>query len=98
MDSALKKDIRAIQMRNYLDPKRFYKNPDPIKQVLHVGTVIEGPTEFKSARMHRKERKQTIVDELLGDASIKQYAKRKYNELQEQNTKKLKFHKKSKKR
>ena len=43
---------------------RFYKNPDKLRTVLHVGTVIEGPSEYKSSRMTNKERKQTIADAL----------------------------------
>jgi hypothetical protein len=67
IDEKIKRDIKMIQMRNYLDPKRFYKNPDKMGKVLHVGTVIEGPSEYFSSRMSRKERKQTIVEEILGD-------------------------------
>ena len=33
MDEKLKRDIKVIQMRNYLDPKRFYKNPDRVGKV-----------------------------------------------------------------
>jgi hypothetical protein len=32
--------------------------------------VIEGPHEYKSARLKKAERKQTIIEELLGDKSI----------------------------
>jgi hypothetical protein len=67
IDEKIKRDIKMIQMRNYLDPKRFYKNPDKMGKVLHVGTVIEGPSEYFSSRMSRKERKQTIVEEILGE-------------------------------
>lgn len=71
-----------IQMRNYLDPKRFYKNPDKLGAVLHIGTVIEGPHEYKSSRLTNKQRKQSIVEEILADKSIKDYSKRKFNEIQ----------------
>jgi hypothetical protein len=106
MDSALKRDISMIQMRNYMDPKRsflyllyfifssisflnntcrFYKNPDKPGHVLHVGTVIEGPSEYKSGRLTNRERKQSIVEEILADKSIREYSKRKYLEIQKQN-------------
>lgn len=86
-----------IQMRNYLDPKRFYKNPDKVGKVLHVGTVIEGPSEYFSSRMTKKERKQTIVEEILGDQTLKNYSKRKYEEIQvEKNNKKRMFKMKKK--
>ena len=55
--------------------------------VLHVGTVIEGSAEFKSSRLNRKDRKQSIVEELMADHSIKDYTKRKYNSIQEVHSK-----------
>ena len=66
-------------------------------QVLHVGTVVEGPSEYRSSRLTNKERKQTIVEEVLGDATLKDYAKRKYNEIQFQKQNKKKMFKKRKK-
>lgn len=83
LDDNLKRDMKMIQMRNYIDPKRFYKNPDKPKAVLHVGTVIEGLGEYKSSRLTNKERKTTILAEILADKQVKQYTKRKYLELQE---------------
>ncbi|CAO3614426.1 unnamed protein product [Mucor hiemalis] len=52
-------------------------------QILSNGTIIESPTEFFSARMNKKERKATIVDELLASDDQKQYYKRKFNEVQD---------------
>lgn len=88
LDDKLKRDLKVIQMRNYLDPKRFYKNPDKPGKILHVGTVVEGPSEYKSARMTKKERKQSLVEEILSDSTIKNYTKRKFSEIQEKNSKK----------
>ena len=61
---------------------RFYKNPDKLRSVLHVGTVIEGSAEFKSARLSNKERRQTLVEEVMADSQLKHYSKRKYTEIQ----------------
>ena len=36
--------------------------------LLQLGTVIEGPTEWKTARLTKKQRRSTIADELLADA------------------------------
>jgi hypothetical protein len=82
MSSELSNDMKVVQMRNYLDPKRFYKNPDKLKNVIGVGTVIEGPDEFTTQRLSKKDRKQTLVGEILADRSIKDYTKRKYAEIQ----------------
>lgn len=93
MDEKLKKDVKMIQLRNYMDPKRFYKNPDKVGQVLHVGTVIEGAAEYKSARLTNKERKQDIVGEILADQKIKDYSKSKFAEINAARSKKLKAYK-----
>lgn len=86
LDENTKRDIKLIQMRNSLDPKRFYKKTDKIKNVLHIGTVIEGSGEYKSSRLTNRERKQTISEEIMSDQHIMQSTKRKYNELQEKNS------------
>lgn len=83
VEGDLLKDVQIIQMRNIIDPKRFYKNPDKIKNIVGVGTVIEGPSEYKNARLTKKERKTTIVDEILHDTTVKSYSKRVYAELQD---------------
>jgi hypothetical protein len=88
LDEKLKRDLKIIQMRNYLDPKRFYKNPDRNGKILHVGTVIEGPSEYKSARLTNKERRGSLVEEILADSSIKEYTKRKFSDVQQKNAKK----------
>ena len=48
-----------------------------------MGTIIESPTEFFSARIKKKDRKETIVQELLADQKSREYFKKKYNEIQE---------------
>jgi Fcf2 pre-rRNA processing len=48
-----------------------------------MGRMVESPTEFFSARIKKKDRKETIVQELLADQKSREYFKRKYNEIQE---------------
>lgn len=62
-------------------------------KVLHVGTVIEGPSEYFSSRLSNKERKRTIVEEILGDKSLKDYSKRKFSEIQVERSNKKKMYK-----
>lgn len=76
---------------------RFYKNPDKMAKILHTGTVIEGPSEYKSARLTNKERKQSIVEEILADKKIKDYSKRKFMEIQSEKSSKKKAYKASRK-
>ena len=87
----LKRDIKLIEMRNYLDPKRFYKKADKIGTVLHVGTVIEGPHEYKSSRLKNSERKGTIMDELLADKAVTGYSKKTFVQLQKDKIRKKVF-------
>ncbi|XP_033643209.1 deoxynucleotidyltransferase terminal-interacting protein 2-like [Asterias rubens] len=85
MTDKLRNDIRAIRMRSSLDPKRFYKHNDmkALPKFVQVGTVVESAADFYHSRVPKKQRKQTIVDELLADAETRRYNKRKYMELQE---------------
>jgi Fcf2 pre-rRNA processing len=79
----LKNDLRAIRMRDTLDPSRFYKAPDTkgIPKFFQIGTVVESPADFYSSRIPKRQRKKTIVEELLVDAEFKRYRKRKAGEL-----------------
>lgn len=60
MTRSLKDDLNVVAMLGVIDPKRFYKRSDYKKGKLpthvQVGTVVEGPTEFRSARLKRSER------------------------------------------
>jgi Fcf2 pre-rRNA processing len=47
-----------------------------------MGTIIESPTEYFSARLKKKDRKETIV-ESLADQQSREYFKRKYQEIQD---------------
>lgn len=83
MTEEKKNDLLVIQMRQALDPKHFYKrsaskgNP----KYFQVGTFVESPVEFYSSRIPKKQRKQTLVEELLSDAKFRQYQKKKYTEM-----------------
>lgn len=40
--------------------------------VLQVGTVVDNAADFYHSRIPKKERKRTIVEELLADAEFRQ--------------------------
>lgn len=68
-----------------LDPKRHYKNNTTnslVPQYSQVGTIIEGPTEFYSARLSRKERHNTLVDEVLARERSGGNLKTRYTDVQ----------------
>ncbi|CAM9757396.1 unnamed protein product [Ectocarpus sp. 8 AP-2014] len=84
MTPELKRDLQVIRMRNYVDPKRFYKASDKVSKFMQqIGTVKEGPSEYFSSRMTNKERKKTLVDELLvADDAFRAYSKNQYGSIQ----------------
>lgn len=101
----LKNDLKALKMRSALDPKRFYKKNDRegFPKYFQVGTVVDNPIDFYHSRIPKKERKRTLVEELLADAEFRSFNKRKYREIMAEkaaaaagkmNKKKHKLHKK----
>lgn len=85
MTDEAKNDLTVLQMRRALDPKRFYKSNDikALPKFFQFGKVIESPVDFYHSRIPKKQRKSTMVDELLADAEFRTYNKRKYVEIQE---------------
>lgn len=87
MTSEMKRDLQLLKMRSVLDPKRHYKKDNsPLPTYFQSGTIIEGNTEYYSARLSTKERKKTIADEILADSESRKYFKRKYHDVQMSST------------
>lgn len=84
LTESVKRDIQLLKMRNALDPKRHYRreNTKSMPKYFQVGSIVEGPQDFYSSRIPTRERKETIVDELLHDSERRSYFKKKYLELQ----------------
>ncbi|PNS16157.1 rRNA-processing protein fcf2 [Sphaceloma murrayae] len=64
----LKRDLQILKMRNVLDPHRHYKKEGGkmrAPEYSQVGKIIEGPTEYHSARLSNRDRKRTLVEEVL---------------------------------
>jgi len=80
----IKLDLQLIKMRNVLDRKRHYKKDDTkdLPKYFQVGRIIEDKSEYFSSRLTKKERKNTLLDEIMSDVSSRQYFKRKFNEIQ----------------
>ncbi|XP_076232232.1 deoxynucleotidyltransferase terminal-interacting protein 2 [Calliopsis andreniformis] len=85
----IKHDLEVLQMRSALDPKHFYKKNDlkVLPKYFQVGKVVDSPLDYYSGRLTKKERKKTIVDELMADAEFSKYNKRKYKEIIEEKKK-----------
>lgn len=83
MTPEIKHDLEILQMRSALDPKHFYKKNDlkVLPKYFQIGKVIDSPVDYYSGRLTKKERKTTIVDELMADAEFSKYNKRKYKQI-----------------
>ncbi|KAI9796804.1 MAG: hypothetical protein M1833_005947 [Piccolia ochrophora] len=83
----LQRDLQLLRMRSVLDPKRHYKKENRsqalVPEFSEVGTLIEGATEFYSARLPNKSRKKTLVDETLSTNASMDRFRRKYNDIQD---------------
>ncbi|XP_027392262.1 deoxynucleotidyltransferase terminal-interacting protein 2 isoform X1 [Bos indicus x Bos taurus] len=79
----LKNDLKALKMRASMDPKRFYKknDRDGFPKYFQIGTIVDNPADFYHSRVPKKQRKRTIVEELLADSEFRRYNRRKYSEI-----------------
>uniref|UniRef100_A0A914LR10 Fcf2 pre-rRNA processing C-terminal domain-containing protein n=1 Tax=Meloidogyne incognita TaxID=6306 RepID=A0A914LR10_MELIC len=82
MDEEKRRDLELIQMRNILDPKQHYKKSDRnvLPKYFQIGQIVESSADFYSARLNKKQRKNTLAEELMNDHEIiaknkKHYAK-----------------------
>ncbi|KAG7272147.1 hypothetical protein CRUP_010216 [Coryphaenoides rupestris] len=69
----LKADLKLLKMRGSMDPKRFYKknDRDGLPKYFQVGTVVDSPVDFYHSRVPKKDRKRTMVEELVADANFR---------------------------
>lgn len=90
MTEEIKRDLEVIQMRSVLDPKHFYKKNDlkVLPKYFQIGKVVDSPLDYYNNRLTNKERKKTIVDELMANAEFSKFNKRKYKEIVDDNRKK----------
>ncbi|CAG0921798.1 unnamed protein product [Notodromas monacha] len=84
MTEERKRDLEVLRNVHLLDPKRFYKKPDlknTLPKYFQFGKVLDNPLDFYSSRVPKKQRKRTIVEELLADPDFNRYRKRKMEEI-----------------
>jgi hypothetical protein len=89
MTPELKEDLKAIQLRDVIDPARFYKKMDrnQIPKFFQVGTIMDNILDGKKNRLKKEEVKSRIVEEFLESDTKKNYTLRKFDELQNQRRK-----------
>ena len=77
----LKRDLLIVKMRGALDPKRFYRSSDSGKglpKYFQMGTIVEGAEDGRDHRLSKKERKGSMLQELLSDGAIRKRAKTQF--------------------
>lgn len=83
----LQKDLKLLQLRDAIDPKRHYKKSGSKSKALpkyfQVGTMVGSSLDYYSGRLTNRERKESIADELLSDQNFSAYRKRKVREIEE---------------
>uniref|UniRef100_A0A914XH88 Fcf2 pre-rRNA processing C-terminal domain-containing protein n=1 Tax=Plectus sambesii TaxID=2011161 RepID=A0A914XH88_9BILA len=79
----IKRDLEVIQMRDSLDTKTHYKSNDRpvLPKYFQVGRILEHKADFYNSRVSMKNRKKSIVDELLADANFQRQNKRRYDDI-----------------
>jgi hypothetical protein len=85
MTDDARRDFQLLRMRNYLDPKKFYKSSDHSRALpkhFQMGVVVEGAAEFHSARLTNKQRRKTFTDEIMADEAVVQYTRRVASNIQ----------------
>ncbi|KAK8797402.1 hypothetical protein WA158_004610 [Blastocystis sp. Blastoise] len=95
----LKNDLKIMTMRGFIDPKSFFKGEKRLKKLpkkFEMGTVIAGRMDNKTERMTKKERKSTILQELMSDTQVQERAHKVATQNANKPGKKV-FHKKGKK-
>lgn len=81
-----KRDWQILRMRGVLDPKHQKKSLHAeMPKYSQVGEIVAGPTDYFSARLTRRERRQNLVEEAMRDYNDTKF-KAKYGVIQEQKT------------
>jgi hypothetical protein len=85
MTTEFKRDLQLLRMRSVLDSKRHYKKENgkaKAPEFSQVGTIIQGPTEFFSGRIAKKDRKKTFVEETMAIERQNRKFESKYRDIQ----------------
>ncbi|KAJ5107557.1 hypothetical protein N7456_004232 [Penicillium angulare] len=85
LTTELKRDLQILRMRSVLDPKRHYKKENgkaKVPEFSQVGTIVQGPTEFFSGRIAKKDRKKTFVAEAMALERENRRFESKYRDIQ----------------
>jgi hypothetical protein len=85
----IKDDLRAIQLKRYIDPTQFFKKNDKDKEekFFQIGTIQDNIVDGKHNRLKKNEVRNRIVEEIFDKDVATKYSIKKFNEIQEQRRK-----------
>jgi hypothetical protein len=81
----IENDLKALQLRHIIDPRRFYKRPDSngLPKFFQMGTIHTEITQGKKYRLKKNEVKNNLAEEFLENDVTTNYSKRKFKEIQQ---------------
>jgi hypothetical protein len=83
----LRQDVMALRLKHATEGRA--KNRREVADLKHmpkyfqIGTIVEAPTEFYSARVPKRKRQQSILDEMVSAEKEVGYVTSRYKDLQE---------------
>ncbi|ROW14358.1 hypothetical protein VPNG_03851 [Cytospora leucostoma] len=94
-DPNVKREFQLLRLRGVLDPKKHFKKDtrkEPFPQYSQMGTLIEAPLDYASGRVPRRQKKRTLVEEVLSAGDVNDKFKTRYEKIQEKKTSGKKAH------
>ncbi|KAK4166760.1 Fcf2 pre-rRNA processing-domain-containing protein [Cladorrhinum sp. PSN259] len=86
LTTELKRDLQLLRMRDVIAMGKQHYKKDSRKEFVpeycQVGTIIAGATDGANQRLTRREKKQSIVEEVLSADNVSKF-KSKFHEIQE---------------
>ena len=79
----LEQDLKAVYLRGFMDPKKFYKKSDrkTLPKFFQVGTVETNLMNGKKDRLKKGETKARLAEEMLEEDIEGSYSKKKFEKI-----------------
>lgn len=73
MTEEAKNDLMMIKMRSGLHKDKFFKSndTDTLPKFFQMGSIVDDPVDYYTTRVPKKQRKNTVLEELIEDAKVK---------------------------
>merc|ERR1719427_850377 len=81
MTPQIEGDLKLLKLRHVADPKSFRKQEKFAPKHFQVGKVKHSQADWYSQRVHKKDQKSSMIEEMIADKEAAQYRKRKMVEI-----------------